>query len=536
MARSGKIYLAKNIKLDKNYKSVLSYSETDMLNLISTNLVYSATNYSFIRDRGTIQVNAPYSTCIQANYMAFQNPDYSNKYFFAFIDEVKYLSESSSEIIYTTDIWTTWYDYWTAKACFVVREHVIDDTIGANTVPEGLELGEYINAKAEDEILFDPTDDFYIAMAVTNLPDNSLAPNDDHLYNGIYSGLLYLVFDSATDCTNTIKIYNKFGTGDYIYALFMIPKNLTSITDGTWTTWTTSFGISAKVCYLANSNDADTIGILNGSIPTTVGKTYVPTNKKLFTYPYSYMVLDNNSGISQPFYYEDFDRDAITGNIVIGFWIDACLSIGMSMKAIPVGYKNNNLNYSYGIALGKLPVCSWVSDAFTNWLTQNSLNMVTNFAGNITQLASGNITGGLMGIAGSVAQVYQRSLVPYQSEGNLGSGDVNFSDANDGGLTLYYMSIRDEFSERIDQYFTRMGYKVNKVKVPNMGNRQNYNYVQVAQEENLAYPNNYNNICLPANALDTINTLFRNGITIWNNHTNFGDYSVSNLNTYTPTP
>ena len=73
-----------------------------------------------------------------------------------------------------------------------------------------------------------------------------------------------------------------------------------------------------------------------------------------------------------------------------------------------------------------------------------------------------------------------------------------------------------------------MGYKVNSVKVPNMGNRQNYNYVEIAGSETLCFSNNYNGIMVPANDLNTINNMFKSGVTIWNNHENFGDYSVSN--------
>ena len=69
---------------------------------------------------------------------------------------------------------------------------------------------------------------------------------------------------------------------------------------------------------------------------------------------------------------------------------------------------------------------------------------------------------------------------------------------------------------------------VNSVKIPNMTHRQNYNYIQIGNDENLCYPNNHDNIMIPAKALNDINQLFRNGITIWNNHANFGDYSVSN--------
>ena len=75
-------------------------------------------------------------------------------------------------------------------------------------------------------------------------------------------------------------------------------------------------------------------------MPTKVGKNYTPKNKKLFTYPFSYMVLTNNSGTSEIFRYEDFDYDDVMQEIAIGFWIDACISPGMSMKAIPLFYKN----------------------------------------------------------------------------------------------------------------------------------------------------------------------------------------------------
>ena len=90
------------------------------------------------------------------------------------------------------------------------------------------------------------------------------------------------------------------------------------------------------------------------------------------------------------------------------------------------------------------------------------------------------------------------------------------------------MSVNNEYAKIIDDYFTRQGYKINQIKVPNMSHRQNYNYVQIADDDNVAYPNNHNNICPPPKDIDTINKLFRRGVTMWNNHSNLGDYSVSN--------
>lgn len=74
--------------------------------------------------------------------MAFQNPDYDNKWFFCFIDKVLFKSKNCQEIIYTIDIWSTWFKKLTIKPCFVELEHVNDDTVGKHTVDENLNVGE----------------------------------------------------------------------------------------------------------------------------------------------------------------------------------------------------------------------------------------------------------------------------------------------------------------------------------------------------------------------------------------------------------
>ena len=142
-----KIYLCKDINLDKSYKNVLDYTENNMLSLCTSNahLLASSTHYSFIEHgRNSILVDFSYSTCLQGNYIAFQNTDYSSKWFFAFIESVKYVNDGTTQIDYIVDAWSTWFKSLTIKSCFVVREHVNDDTIGLHTIDEGLALGEYV--------------------------------------------------------------------------------------------------------------------------------------------------------------------------------------------------------------------------------------------------------------------------------------------------------------------------------------------------------------------------------------------------------
>lgn len=147
-----RIILAKNIKMDRNYNNVLSYTEEEMLNLCLANIVDEVDDYSFIRTNKSILSGFSYETVLQANYIAFQNKDYSNKWFFAWIDDVIYKGDRNTEIIYTIDSWSTWYEYWQPQTCFVSREHVNDDTIGANTVDEGLNIGRVTQISQVEDI------------------------------------------------------------------------------------------------------------------------------------------------------------------------------------------------------------------------------------------------------------------------------------------------------------------------------------------------------------------------------------------------
>lgn len=173
---TSKIILAKNINIDKQYTNVLSYSEQEMLELCQsqTHLVASANNYSFIRPTGSIMAGFTYAQCLQANYIAFQNPDYSNKWFFAWIDDVIYKGDKNTEITFTVDAWSTWFDYWNKKTCFINRQHVNDDTIGLHTIPENLDVGEVVEEVEIEDEAYGNEYGFYVGVLTDwTINDNS---------------------------------------------------------------------------------------------------------------------------------------------------------------------------------------------------------------------------------------------------------------------------------------------------------------------------------------------------------------------------
>lgn len=82
------------------------------------------------------------------------------------------------------------------------------------------------------------------------------------------------------------------------------------------------------------------------------------------------------------------------------------------------------------------------------------------------------------------------------------------------------MSIKKEYAEIIDNYFTMYGYKVNTLKIPNLKNRPNWNYVKTIDVNIIGD--------IPQNHLQTIKNMFNNGVTLWHNPSTFLDYSQNN--------
>ena len=525
----GELYLCKT-KLENDYKNQLTFSNaTAQLNYFNSVIKHTFDNYTYIKKDNVVQVGKNIDEIIDCNYLFYKNTGFTNKWYFCFITNMEYVNENCTRITFETDCYQTWLFQIEYKECFVEREHVNDDTIGLHTIQENLELEDYVLNSRREDFLADLSN-YVICMSVTELPDESVPPyTNNRVYNGIFGGLYYLAFDSAGDCQNAITIYDKLGKADAINSLFMIPKNMASYQDATSVNWSISqlgetIG-SASLKYLTGSNNVDTIGNININMPTKIGNNYTPKNNKLFTYPYCFFNLTNNSGITESFRYEDFTKE--NDESVISFWVNATITPGMSIKAIPLFYKNENINYNYGIMGGKLPVCSYNSDVYLNWLRQNGLNSVFNVisgvistAGGIGSRNIGSAVGGLSSIYNAVHQYTIADMTPNQSKGNTNSGDVNFSDEDCGLFTVYKMSIKDEYAKIIDDYFNMFGYKINRVKVPNIVGRINWNFIKTIDC-------NFDGD-IPQSDLNIIRTMFNNGVTLWHNPNNMYNYSNSN--------
>lgn len=254
---------------------------------------------------------------------------------------------------------------------------------------------------------------------------------------------------------------------------------------------------------------------------------YTPHNNKLFCYPYNYLFVSNNQGSHNIYKYEDF----YSTNCV--FENQFSIAIGGSGRIVPKSYKNMLKNEDESIALGKYPTCAWSADSFTNWLTQNAVNMVATpaiLAGGIaTSVATAGATapivaGATLSVAGNIAKSigdFRNASILPNIEGGQSTGDVIWA-SNTNCFTFREMRAKTEYLKIIDSFFDRFGYKISKIDTVNLSGRRNWNYVEIGSNETIG------NGDVPSSYMEIINNAFRRGVTIWHNHDNIGDYSLNN--------
>lgn len=496
----------------------------------------AGTDFTYQRKDGTIRFPAQYDEVLQFNYVMYRNTSYSDKWFYAYIDGIEYLSDGATAISIKTDVWQTWQFDLNFKPVFVEREHVNDDTIGLHTFPENLELGEMVQntstkfepnktatTSGSTEVL---TNKFMIIFQVSELPEGSYGTSRPHQYNSVYSGLFYFGVKTPADATAIIYKYSAETKSDAIVSIFMAP---TAFFDGCeFSNIYTSYG-NVTIYFPVDSTGVSTMSTNTYSItrPSTLNG-YTPKNNKLFTYPFSYISIDNNAGSCITERYENFKN----GNTPT-YYMGGALGQGCSIKLAPIGYKGQQTgaeNYQEGIVSMKYPICAWATDYYTNWLTQNAVNIPLTIATTAASLGLAVATGGsslaLTGAALSAgAQIgnllneqYKASLVPDQAHGNANCSDVNF--AWNQCFTVKCMSIKAEYATIIDNYFSAYGYQVNTFKIPNITGRRNWNYVKTI--------GCYIDADIPQDDLNEIKGLFDRGITFWHNPATFADYSQNN--------
>lgn len=466
----------------------------------NTKIIKSFLSCTYQRQDGTIRVEANVETLYNCNYVMYQNTNYGSRWFYAFIIGMDYLTNGSTAIKIETDVYQTWLFDCTLHQSFVVREHVNDDDIGVHTIPEKLQLGEYVKNGATQSCGLGTMD---IIIATTTTSEG--VTGGGMMVAGVYCGLWFYGSSSGAN----IKTYigaNALMRGG-IVSIFMVPHLFT--------------GCGATVELMTAADFDNEIPITLSTVPTSING-YTPRNKKLLCYPYNFLTVHNNSGHAGVFPFEFFlgtpEFEIIGSPTPNGVYMIRPTNKNMG------GTETEDKEEA--ISISGFPVCCWSGDVYSSWMIQHSNQVALSMAMGAGSIVAGMMTGNAVAMGGGMLAVFNqlsaiedKKMQPGQFGGNLNSGSAI---ASNGSIDFYLQpkSIRAEYAAIIDEYFDMFGYAVNRLKIPNTVSRPVHNYIKTI-DANIEGD-------IPFDDMSRLKKIYNDGFTIWHNPVNFGNYSLDN--------
>ena len=527
-----------NVPWDNNYQNVRNFNDIGAQTTYFSNLFprINFEEYTYLRKGSSIRVGVGVDEIREYNYLYYNNGD--GKTYYCFIEDYNYISENVTELIIKIDVYQTYMFEYTILKSFVEREHVTlsSDVAGNYTFPEELETGEYISREFTN---VEETKNTYLIIQIGKNPYNNLETFNYTNKDGImqFGYMFAYKISELTDTTSKewncfrdlITKVRKQGISENIFAVYSVPyfvigerytNNLLEEKYPCMIKWDdTSYGSKNEIEKIFSPPFGE-------NQFNYLGKTYTAKNNKLLTYPYKYLSVSNNVGSLNTYRYENFK------NGIPKFILKGVMSVGGSIKLIPENYNGQTRNENEGLILGKYPQFMWGNDVYTNWLTQNAINVLGDFIDvGLTFTKSGiSLVGGqpvagtsyafsgMQKIIGNIGNIYKHSFAPNTISGNASGGDIN-SASSQNTFIISHNEIKPEYAEIIDNFFEMYGYKINKLKVPETTSRKYWNYVKtidINMEGNI-----------PETDLTELKNIFNNGVTIW--HTdNMYNYSLNN--------
>lgn len=485
------VRLLHGVPLFPDNKNQLTFANAvAQMNFFAGKTVKQFNNLTYQRKDRRVAVPENVENLMDINYVMFQNADYGNKWYYGFVTNVEYMNSNSAWVYFDIDAYQTFQFDIQLLTSFVEREHVADDTVGKHTLPEGLETGPYI-ATTESH---SPAGTLNIYIMATESLDQPYW-NEPAIVGGFPVPVYWASLGSVAGFTVTalkeiINSYAQAGKMDAIVAVFTAPSNFVS----------TQEGVRVETWSMARRS-----------------LSFTPKNNKMYCYPYCCLVAEcMGQGIEMQ--YELFSG-APTATIRGGF------GVNMQVSATPNNYAGEQVNLENMMTLKDWPVCAWVNNYYQNWLAQNKANIAIGTTKAVIKTVGSLVTGTIGGlasasndIAGLLAEQYTHSIIPDQMVGSANAGDIS-AVSRMLGFYSYCKSVRPEYGQIIDNYFTMFGYKVNTLKVPETNSRESWNYVKTI---NISIAGN-----VPSNYMEQIKSMFNSGVTLW--HGDYiGDYGRSN--------
>ena len=510
------IKILRNVPLDTSYDHTIAFvSATAQANYFAGLTKYNLTGYSYQRvNKGRARVGILADNLYDCNYMMFQNTAFGTKWFYAFIKSVEYVNNDTSEIEYEIDDMQTWWFDFNFDYCFVDREHSVTDNLYENLVPENLDVGDYTVQDVDTHYFGD------WMILITASQDAGGQPPVGQTIANVYTSLYMLaniLVEHPNQINQALDWYIQNGQEDAIITVQEYPAG---------------FGL----------NEVREYQPMTITQPSTIDG-YTPKNKKLFTDPYSKLIVTNRAGGEVELKWEQW-----ASGHVAEFQMYSCALGNPTIITIPKNYRGKSLDWDSSLVWQNAPVCPFSGDAYKAYWAQHKYSTMSNAISSLTgSLGSGvgayagyqtyagknpagakagalsAIAGAGMsiidGIRGLLAKNEDVKAIPNKAHGNANT-DYLVAGLNQQRFEYQKVCIRSQFARIIDDYFTRYGYATRRNKIPNINSRPHWNYVKTIGCTITG--------SIPADSASHICQIMDNGITFWKNGSEIGNYSLDN--------
>lgn len=547
------VRVCQSIPLDNTYTDTIlftSKSAQESYFASKTKKVYSGLTYQRLASNSStwaIFLEDVADYFYDCNYLCFQNGGFGNKWLYAFISDILYINENCTAITFEIDVMQTWLFDFEIKKSFIERMHVSDDTISRNVIEEDLNfMQRYEYYKIEPSGLFGGTSSDLSKnySSVVLIATSEDCDQDDEVRGGemiqnTYQGLKYIVFPIYLNPSGCLKALNEWlkkmnesGKAGAINSISMVPATgLSMVPEDGWKYKAEVLdGLIGEKSYKINYTNLD--------------DDYVPKNNKLFCWPYHFFTITTMDGQSYDFKYEDIiESDPIPGNAEMKFNFKFAFGPNPTYFMFPQYYMKHENNIDYGVKLTGFPQCNWNFGVWENYYAQQDTNIALSMiastlgagsagagtaaqglaskAGAGVSTAAGMLQAGISAVQAGLSTFGGLSVVksqPDQSRGANNVGGVNYN-IETMDFWIIHKRLHWGYVVKLDDYFTKFGYRVNSTGVPNLHTRKYWNYLKLDQ------PSVTGN--MPVGDMRMIKQILTNGITFWHT-TDVGNYDLNN--------
>lgn len=457
------------------------------------------TDFSFQRKDNVIRVPINVELISGCNYCMYQNSNFTNKWFYCFVTEKRYINDNCTELTIKTDVFQTYLFDYEFGGCFVERMHSYSDLLGEWTEPEPLAPEIY----PREAYRLTPQTDFFsqtIKLYFSKIPPS-------------LSDVLPTQEDSGALSATYEKTYDTGGGGFPAFQSCM--ADLAALENAGEMELISGIGTGFTSPFVPGEQEFDFVEVPSGG---------VAKNNKTLLYCYGLIVGNSTYKVDvanckgRSFTY--IARGNYGSNPSVSVEVTNLPHVvidysGFPSPRLPINSDINQISRSLEINMKTMPF------QMISGLLGSAGSMISGGSG-VTQ-AVGGLLSPLQNAVETIGQVAVSDIMPKQLSGYAPTTGL-FASGNAGVWLIKYYPNRDEFN-RIDDFFTAFGYAINDTTLPSFKNRINHNYLKTANC--MIKPISITQY-IPAEDLAELENIFNAGITVWHNPGTMGNYSISN--------